>query len=72
VRTALYRVMQGLSAYRAVNTVKLGYKNRSVSDVKGKHYCLFWEQHKEHKCSVMNVQNVWVLNLVMRKGSGRL
>ena len=41
-------------------------------DVWDKSYCLFWDPHKTHKCNVITVQNFWMLNLVVRKVSGRL
>jgi len=35
--------------YRAVNTVRLNYKNRSVNAVQGNNHCLFSDPHKTHK-----------------------
>jgi len=41
--------VQGLSPYRAVNTLRLGFKNHSVNDVYGKSRCLFWDPHRTYK-----------------------
>ena len=60
-------VIQGLSPYRAVNTLRWGYKNQTLNDVKGKSYCLFWEPYQTHKCNVINIQNFLILNLVVQK-----
>jgi len=40
------------SPYRAVNTLRLGYKNQSVNAVKGNNRCLFSDPHKTHKCTM--------------------
>ena len=40
---------QVLSAYRAVNTFHLGYKNQSVYAVSGTSRCLFSDKYKTHK-----------------------
>ena len=34
------------SPYRAVNTLRLGYKNQSVNVVQGNNRCLFSDPHK--------------------------
>jgi len=41
-----------LSSYHAVNTLRLGYKNQSVSAVYGNSRCLFWEalNHINTRC----------------------
>jgi len=39
-------------AYRAVNTLRLGYKNQSVNAVQGNNRCLFSGPHKTHKYNV--------------------
>jgi hypothetical protein len=36
------------SPYRAVNTLHVGYKNRSVTVVSGNNRCLLWDQHRTH------------------------
>jgi len=40
------------SLYHAVNTLHLGYKNRSVYAVSGTSRCLFSDKFKAHKYSV--------------------
>ena len=50
-------VIQGLSAYRAVNTLHHGCKDQSVNAVKGKSCCLFSDPYKTHKCNVHSMQN---------------
>jgi hypothetical protein len=40
------------SPYRAVNTLRLGYKNQSVNAVQGNNCCLFWDKHKTHNYTV--------------------
>jgi hypothetical protein len=40
---------QRFSPYRAVNTLRLGYKNQSVNAVYGNNRCLFRDPHKTHK-----------------------
>jgi hypothetical protein len=35
--------------YRAVNTLRLGYKNQSVNAVQWNNRCLFSDPHKTHK-----------------------
>ena len=40
------------SPYRAVNTLRLGYKNQPVNIVQGKNRSLFWDPHKTHKYTV--------------------
>ena len=40
------------SPYRAVNTLRLGYKNQSVNAVRGNNGCLFSDPHKTHKYTV--------------------
>ena len=40
------------SPYRAVNTLRLGYKNQSVNAVWGNSRCLFSDPHKTHKYTV--------------------
>ena len=37
------------SPYRAVNTLRLSYKNQSVNVVLGNNRCLFSDPHKTHK-----------------------
>jgi hypothetical protein len=46
-------VIQGLSPYRAVNTLHLGYKTQYINYVQGKSYCLLWKPYKIHKCNVI-------------------
>jgi hypothetical protein len=38
--------------YRAVNTLRLGYKNQSVNAVQLNNRCLFSDPHKTHKYTV--------------------
>jgi len=38
--------------YRAVNTLRLGYKNRSVNAVQRNNRCLFSDPHRTHKYNV--------------------
>jgi hypothetical protein len=38
--------------YRAVNTLRLGYKIQSVNAVQWNIRCLFSDPHKTHKCTV--------------------
>jgi hypothetical protein len=38
--------------YRAVNTLRLGYKNQSVNAVQWNKRCLFSDPQKTHKCTV--------------------
>jgi len=38
--------------YRAVNTLRLGYKNQSVNAVQWNNRCLFSDPHKTHKPTV--------------------
>jgi hypothetical protein len=40
------------SPYRAVNTLRLDYKNQSVNAVQGNNGCLFSDPNKTHKYSV--------------------
>jgi hypothetical protein len=40
------------SSYRAVNTLRLGYKNQSVNAVQWNNSCLLWDPHKTHKYTV--------------------
>ena len=40
------------SPYRAVNTLRLGYKNQPLNVVKGNIRCLFSDPHKTHKYTV--------------------
>jgi hypothetical protein len=44
--------IEGLSPYRAVNTLILGYKKQSFNAVWGKSRCLFWDPYKTHKRNV--------------------
>ena len=48
-RRLLYLKIQ---AYRAVNTLRLGYKNQSVNAVYGNNRCLFSDPHKTQKFTV--------------------
>jgi hypothetical protein len=41
--------IQRFSPYRAVNTLRLGYKNQSVNAVQGNNRCLFSDPQKTHK-----------------------
>jgi hypothetical protein len=41
-----------LSPYRAVNTLRLCYKNKSVNVVQANNRCLFSDPHKTHKYTV--------------------
>jgi len=41
------------SSYRAVNTIRLSYKNQSVNAVKGNSRCLFWNPYRTHKYTVL-------------------
>jgi hypothetical protein len=41
-----------LSSYRAVTTLRLGYKNRSVNTAQVNNLCLFWDPYETHKCFV--------------------
>jgi hypothetical protein len=41
--------ISGFRSYRAVNTLRLGYKNQSVNAVQWKYRCLFSDPHKTHK-----------------------
>ena len=50
------------SPYRAVNTLRLGYKNQPLNVVKGNIRCLFSDPHKTHKYSC--VGRTW--NFVFR------
>ena len=38
--------------YRAVNTIRLGYKKQPVNAVQWNNRCLFWDPHKTHKYTV--------------------
>ena len=38
--------------YRAVNTLRLGYKNQPVNAVQWNNHCLFSDPHKTHKYTV--------------------
>ena len=38
--------------YRAVNTLRLSYKNQPVNAVQWNNRCLFWDPHKTHKYTV--------------------
>jgi hypothetical protein len=38
--------------YRAVNTLRVGYKNQSVTVVQWNNRCLFSDPHKTHKYKV--------------------
>ena len=38
--------------YRAVNTLRLSYKNQSVNAVQWNNRCSFWDPHKTHKHTV--------------------
>jgi len=40
---------QTFSPYRAVNTLRLSYKNQSAHAVDGNNRCLFCDPHKTHK-----------------------
>ena len=40
------------SPYRAVNTLRLSYKNQPVNVVQWNNRCLFWDPHKKHKYTV--------------------
>jgi hypothetical protein len=44
--------VQRSSPYRAVNTLRLGYKNQPVNVVYGINRCLFSDPHKTHKYTV--------------------
>jgi len=35
--------------YCAVNTLRFGYKNQSVSDIWGNSRCFFWDPYRTHK-----------------------
>ena len=52
LKTRPIGVIYGFSAYRAVNTLRLGYKNQSVNAVQGNNRCLFSDPHKTHKYTV--------------------
>ena len=39
---------------------------------KAKETSLFWDPYKTHKCNVISMQNFLVLNLAVRKVTGRL
>jgi hypothetical protein len=39
--------------YRAVNTLRLGYKNQSVNAVQWNNRCWFWDPYKTHKYTVL-------------------
>jgi hypothetical protein len=41
-----------LNAYRAVNTLRFGYKNQSLNVSEGKSCCLLWDPYKTHKRNV--------------------
>jgi hypothetical protein len=72
LRTRHICVIQGLNAYRAVNTFNFGYKNQLVGDVHGNSYCLIWEPNKTNDCNIITKQNFRTLNLVVSKVTARL
>jgi hypothetical protein len=41
--------------YRAVNTLRLGYKNQSVNALQWNNHCLFWDPHKTHNYALRAV-----------------
>jgi len=46
------------SPYRAVNALRLGYKNQSVNVVQGYNGCLFWDPQKTNKYSVWEERRI--------------
>ena len=50
--------------YRAVNTLRLSYKNQQVNAVQWNNRCLFWDPHKTHTHSLCG-QNVELLNVIL-------
>jgi hypothetical protein len=47
--------IQGLSAYRAVNTLHFGYKNQSLNVLYGRSCCLFWYPYKTRTLNARNI-----------------
>jgi len=48
----MYVYIYIFSPYRAVNTLRLCYKDQSVNAVQGNNGCLFSDPHKTHKYTV--------------------
>jgi hypothetical protein len=54
--------------YRAVNTLRLGYKNQSLNAVYGNIWYLFWDPFKTQECNVWAERRIFLfLNLVVYK-----
>jgi hypothetical protein len=49
---------QIFNSYRAVNAVRLGYRNQSVNIVYGNHRCLFLNPQATQKYTVLDVKAV--------------
>jgi len=55
LKTKRVCVILGLSPYRAVNALHLGYKNQFFSVLYGKICCLFRDPYKTHKSHVITM-----------------
>ena len=60
------------SAYRAVNTVNLGYTKTNLLMLYKTKDAVCSEMRTKHKRSVGTMQSFWMLNLAVRKVTARL